>query len=273
MIDTPVQYKTIYNTIDNFFLPHAELLSKLNITTDKARLSFYYRYFDKWTIFDNAEIQDIVNQLFIENTYKYNTLIGTLNLEYNPIENYNMTETGTDERTPNITRSHTNSDTMTNGGTIKVETMETETPDTTITTNNPEVVQTVAPSADFTETTTHQTTTYETDAFTDSTKDIKTQTGNSTTTTGANTLTTTQSGSTTAESSSTTTDTTTHTNSGSGSSTETGNETTEHSLSRSGNIGVTTTQQMIESERNIAAINVFDIICKDISEKIFLQVW
>lgn len=52
-----------------------------------------------------------------------------------------------------------------------------------------------------------------------------------------------------------------------------GNDTKEHSLTRSGNIGVTTSQQMIESERELVRFNVIDEFCKELNKEILLSVW
>lgn len=52
-----------------------------------------------------------------------------------------------------------------------------------------------------------------------------------------------------------------------------GDDTTEHSLTRSGNIGVTTSQQMIESERELVRFNVIDEFCKELNKEILLSVW
>lgn len=46
------------------------------------------------------------------------------------------------------------------------------------------------------------------------------------------------------------------------------NEEEEHELNRSGNIGVTTSQQMIESERNVAFFSLYELIAKDIMKEI-----
>ena len=55
---------------------------------------------------------------------------------------------------------------------------------------------------------------------------------------------------------------------------ETGTETNIHRLTRSGNIGVTTSQQMLESELVLAdKMNLFKIIEQDLASKLFLQVW
>lgn len=42
----------------------------------------------------------------------------------------------------------------------------------------------------------------------------------------------------------------------------------EHELTRSGNIGVTTSQQMIESERNVAFFSLYELVAKDIMKEI-----
>lgn len=52
-----------------------------------------------------------------------------------------------------------------------------------------------------------------------------------------------------------------------------GNVNTTHNLNRTGNIGVTTTQQMIESERKVLEMRFVDIICKDIIKYMALRVY
>lgn len=47
----------------------------------------------------------------------------------------------------------------------------------------------------------------------------------------------------------------------------------DHELTRSGNIGVTTSQQMIESERELVRFNVIDEFCKELNKEILLSVW
>ena len=69
-------------------------------------------------------------------------------------------------------------------------------------------------------------------------------------------------------------DSATSTTSSSTTATNTGTETTIHSGSRSGNIGVTTTQQMLESELELAQkMDLFKIIELDVAAKIFIGVW
>ena len=48
--------------------------------------------------------------------------------------------------------------------------------------------------------------------------------------------------------------------------TETRHDTTEHTLTRSGNIGVTTSQQMIAAERDVWMWIVFDVVFADVDK-------
>ena len=66
-------------------------------------------------------------------------------------------------------------------------------------------------------------------------------------------------------------DTTTHTGTD---KIETGNERTiSHSARMYGNIGVTTTQQMIEQEREIAEFNIYNRICDDFKMRFCLMIY
>ena len=73
-----------------------------------------------------------------------------------------------------------------------------------------------------------------------------------------------------------TTETITHTGSdtnkktGSDTTADTGTEGFEQDLTRAGNIGVTTSQQMIQSERDIADFSALTIFMRGVADKIFL---
>lgn len=72
----------------------------------------------------------------------------------------------------------------------------------------------------------------------------------------------------------TTTDTTqTGTNTTKENSTNNEDNTTERTLKRSGNIGVTTSQQMIESERNLWMWNFFENVFSDIDKILVLSIY
>lgn len=57
------------------------------------------------------------------------------------------------------------------------------------------------------------------------------------------------------------------------SGTTSGENSTDRTLTRSGNIGVTTSQQMIESERNLWMWNFFDVVFSDIDKVLTLGVY
>lgn len=142
-----------------------------------------------------------------------------LTAEYNPIDNYSMTET----ETPNLTRSVSSSENT------------TQTPNLTTTSGN------------------DGTTKNNYYGFNDSSTD-----GSSVNSSSANsTNTTTQTGNNKVDSSS--------------SSTEINSGT--RTLTRSGNIGVTTSQQMIESELELRKKQFFDIMMKDVDKIMSLGIY
>lgn len=145
---------------------------------------------------------------------KYNKLLATEKLEYNPIENYSMTESGTDVRTPDLVSNTTASGTST--GT------STNTADTTT------AVTTYDNTADFI--------------------NQNKGTDNSTSTTSAE-------------------------NSATDKTTTTGTEKTTHEFKRSGNIGVTTSQQMIQYEREVADFSALAQFITDIANIICLSIY
>lgn len=174
----------------------------------------FYKYYDNENSTSNTNMvkqaSDYIALYGKSHKYEYDKLVDTLSLEYNPIENYFMTEKGKDTRTPNITQ--TNKGTNTN--TVEV--------DTAITTG--------------------KTTFDKSDNFINDTR--STNKGTNTDTQGIDTTVTTA-----------------------------GNEKTEHELTRSGNIGVTTSQHMIESERKLAMFSVVDLFVKAIADIILIGVY
>lgn len=174
----------------------------------------FYKYYDTENMTNNTNMikqaSDYIALYGKSHKYEYDKLVDTLSLEYNPIENYSMTEKGTDTRTPNITQTNKGVNTNTVGV------------DTSITTG--------------------KTTFDKSDSFINDTK--TTNTGTNTDTQDINTTVTTA-----------------------------GNEKTVHEFTRSGNIGVTTSQQMIESERQLAMFSVVDLFVKAIADIILIGVY
>lgn len=181
---------------------------------DKFGERDFYKYYDSENATGNTNMvkqaSDYIALYGKSHKYEYDKLVDTLSLEYNPIENYSMTEKGTDTRTPNITQTNKGINTNTVGV------------DTSITTG--------------------RTTFDKSDSFINDTK--TTNTGTNTDTQDINTTVTTA-----------------------------GNEKTVHEFTRSGNIGVTTSQQMIESERQLAMFSVVDLFVKAIADIILIGVY
>ena len=174
----------------------------------------FYKYYDNENDGSNTNMvkqaSDYIALYGKSHKYEYDKLVDTLSLEYNPIENYSMTEKGTDTRTPNITQTNKGVNTNTVGV------------DTSITTG--------------------KTTFDKSNSFINDTK--TTNTGTNTDTQDINTTVTTA-----------------------------GNEKIVHEFTRSGNIGVTTSQQMIESERQLAMFSVVDLFVKAIADIILIGVY
>ena len=166
-------------------------------------------------------------------------LWGTTQFEYDPIANYDRTETHTETVTHTGTDSTQRTDQMTHTGTDGTQTSETATHTGTVANQN---------SA----TDTVKRTGYNSDAL--QTTEQTEHTGNSTDT---NNLTDTAAGSATR--------TVNLADNSTGSETLTRN--LQDSVSRSirayGNIGVTTTQQMIEAERESVKFDMYRVICND----------
>lgn len=174
----------------------------------------FYKYYDNENATSNSNMvkqaSDYIALYGKSHKYEYDKLVDTLSLEYNPIENYSMTEKGTDTRTPNITQTNKGKNTNTVGL------------DTSITTG--------------------KTTFDKSDSFINDSK--TTNTGTNTDTQDIDTTVTTA-----------------------------GNEKTVHEFTRSGNIGVTTSQQMIQSERELAMFSVVDMFVKAIADIILIGVY
>lgn len=145
---------------------------------------------------------------------KYNKLLATETLKYDPIENYSMIESGTDVRTPDLVSNTTASGTSSGNAT-----------DTSTTTS---AVTTYDNTADFIN---------QNKGTADNTNTTSTQ------------------------------------NSSTGKTTTTGTEKTTHEFKRSGNIGVTTSQQMIQSEREVADFSAIVQFVTDIANIICLSIY
>ena len=266
----------------------------LNDTTFQATLRDYisFNHGDleiRYGLEDNALenpsiIQNIIVNLYNANKYKYETLYNTTLLKYEPLQNYDRTEEVTDntERTgTNDTTFGSRTDTSTANNTTnigaqdntnkddettKIGTINTETNSTTSKKGNESNEKEVAP--------------YDTETYYNQEKDTlsftnRSDTNNSTTTTKERTDTRTN---TITEKVGARQDTTTSSTSNNfgehtDATSRNENETYTHKSHIYGNIGVTTSQQMLESEREVAYFNFVSIIAHDIIKLIAICIY
>lgn len=240
VIVQPRTWETINNLISNPFSVFNSELTAIGITVNDAQTYFLIDYDIAYSVYSDDYIQKIFELVHNSNIKKYQKLIAVYNANYDPVKNYDMTETSTDIRTPELESDA--SSTTSSTSTVK---------------NNQSKTSTDTPN-NYTETSIHSVNPYDNTG-------LRTESQNSNSITGTRTMTESYAGA--ADESATTNTATTTT-------TTTGTDTNTHTLSRSGNIGVTTSQQMLESELQLAdKMNIFKIIERDIAKKLFIQVW
>ena len=253
------------------------------ISFNHGELNIRYRLED--SVLENPSIiQNIIVNLYNANKYKYETLYNTTLLKYEPLQNYDRTEevtdtterTGSDNttfgsRTDTINTNNTTNigaqdNTSTDNETTKIGTIKTETNSNTSKKGSESNEKEVAPydnetyynqeknTLNFTNRTDENNSTTTTDARTD------TRTNNSTEKLGARKDTTESSTSNTFGG---------HTDA----TNRNENETYTHKSHIYGNIGVTTSQQMLESEREVAYFNFVSIVAHDIIKLIAICIY
>lgn len=194
-------------------------------------------------------LDNIADLIYNRFAYKWKKIYDALTTNYNPLENYNMVQTRTpnitreevidivDERTPDITRTDT------------FDTTDTRTPN--LTTSGEDSATTEVGIYGFNSTSGNNST--NSDGESSSSQSVTGTDTNAKT----GTITNEETGS----------DITTKT--GTNTNTETGTE----DLTRSGNIGVTTSQQMLESELKLREYDFYKTIYKDIDSILCLGVY
>ena len=206
--DKITDFSAIFSNV-HFFEP-------LGISSLEVYTTFTIKYFNFIYISsDVTEVASIISNLAEIYNNEYTTKVSMLLMDYNPIENYNSTETETSTSENSTTSGNENTTTTTTNSTTE---------------NSGDTTNKVSP--------------YDSENFNNdnNTTTTNTTTGNAT-------------------------DTTTINDSGNMSS----NGTSSRTLTRKGNIGVTTTQQMIESEYELRAKNLVFEFLEKVSKFILLE--
>lgn len=244
----------IFNALQSFPVPwqYEDISASLdleyhgNISGDKF-ISPLVRKFKEGDTLTSEELVSIAGVIYTLYGKNWEKEFETLDLQFNPIENYSMVEKMIDDTTEvekGTTHTRTDNTTHTKTGTE---------------TNTPNLTERVTPNI----TNTNSNTVFGFNSSTGVPSDSSTgnQSGTTTTTnTGNNTLTHNVSDK----------DTGTVTDKDTGKDTHTRN----YTLTRSGNIGVTTSQQMIQSSRELYMWNIFyTVVFPDIDKVISLPIY
>lgn len=214
-------------------------------------------YFSDRQIFETIEqfTSPVIRALILSKKYEYDKLYGTLLLDYNPIENYNRTETSS---TTNVNGKRKRTVTTHADNRLDGERADTTTIGATTDTIN-EGQQT------NNDTTTQSNNPYDSSNFYDTSK-----------TSGSNTIgakqTTNNIGKRETTSNITTKDVATTVGTDIASDDES-TDTATITSNISGNIGVTTTQAMIQAEREISNFSFIEKVAKDVVNAISNGVW
>lgn len=253
------------------------------ISFNHGELELRYRLEDS-VLKNPSTIQNIIVNLYNANKYKYEKLYNTTLLKYEPLQNYDRTEeitdkterTGTNDTTFGSRTDTSTSNNTTNIGaqdntnkddeTVKIGAINTETNSSTSKKGNESNEKEVAP--------------YDSETYYNQEKNTlsftnRSDTNNSTTTTNARTDTKTNTNTEKVGAREDTTKSSTsnifggHTDATS----KNENETYTHKSHMYGNIGVTTSQQMLESEREVAYFNFMSIIAHDIIKLIAICIY
>lgn len=266
----------------------------LNDTTFQSVLSDYIsfnhgelniRYRLENSVLENPSIiQNIIVNLYKANKYKYETLYNTTLLKYEPLQNYDRTEEVTDNterigtgdttygsRTDTSTANNTTNigaqdNINTDNETTKIGAINTETNSSTSKKGSETNEKEVAP--------------YDTETYYNQEKNTlsftnRSDTNNSTTTTNARTDTRTNNSTEKLGAREDTTKSSTSNTFGehTDATNRNENETYTHKSHMYGNIGVTTSQQMLQSEREVAYFNFVSIVAHDIIKRIAICIY
>lgn len=266
----------------------------LNDTTFQSVLSDYISFNHgnlniRYTLEDSVKnnpsiLQNVIVNWYNSHKYQYETLYNTTLLKYEPLQNYNRTEEITDNtkrngtndttfgsRTDTTTTNNTTNigeqdNTNTDNETTKIGAINTETNSSTSKKGSESNEKEVAP--------------YDAETYYNQEKNTlsftnRNDTNNSTTTTNARTDTRTNTNTEKVGARIDTTESSTSNTFGghTDATSRNENETYTHTSHMYGNIGVTTSQQMLASEREVAYFNFVSIVAHDIIKLIAICIY
>ena len=231
---------------------------------------------DLETLYPNPDVlKGLIGVWSVTQQYEWNKLYNTLTLEYNPIDNYDRTETreftsqaagnSTDGGTDTVTSADTGTDTATSADTGTNTVTSADTGTNTVTSADTGTDTTSENSTDL-----NQVKAFDSANFADKEKDTVNNSGSTTYgKTNTNTAVFGKTNTNTTNYGKTNTNTARygHTNNNTFAKNDTEN------IRAHGNIGTVTTQAMIEAERNIAAFNLYQIILNEFKQRFCLLVY
>lgn len=235
----------------NYFLYFKTYLDQIGFTQEIAANAFLQDYFSGLCPYTDTEIPLIFQRVALENQRKYEKMCYIYSAEYDPLVNYDRTETESSTRTPNLTHAKSGS----TAGTENRETLRKQTE------HRADKAIPADGQTEWTETTDHNVAPYDSSTLRTSDQDVRRESGYreiETSYTGTDPD----------------TDNLTRNISEQSILTETGTDNTVRRLSVAGNIGTVTAQDMANQEIDLAGrLNIFRIIEQDIAAKLLLQVW
>lgn len=237
--------------LENYFLYFKTYLDELNFSQANAADAFLLDYFSAWCPYEDAYIPTVFQRVALENARKYDMMCEIYTAEYDPLVNYDRTETESSTRTPNLTHARSGSTAGSENRSIKKNQVE----------HRADKAIPADGSSEWSETTDHNVAPYDSSTLRTSDQDVRRESGYreiETSYTGSDPD----------------TDNLTRTVSEQNILTETGSENTVRRLSVVGNIGTVTSQQMANQQLDLAQrMAIFREIERDIAAKLLIQVW
>ena len=224
----------------NPFGIYETFLINVGCSSDEALDYFSINYEKQVCVYTNATISNLFRLNYYANLKKYQELVSIIETDLNILNPVDLTENYTDIRTPNLQSSSSSN------GSAETNTQRKQTRTTTTTPTN------------YTSQTDHDSNPYDNSGLRSVTRDTTVESGSTATTETFSG----QPDSTGTISAATTT------------TTATGNERIEHRLTRSGRDGRFKVSEIIDdAELTAAKLNFLQVLCNDLSDCIFLQMW